>query len=71
MVSVKEAAKSLGISVSLLYEIVSNREIAYHRIHSKLLFDEPDLATFKQGCRVLPALPVAAPRRPVVKHLKL
>ncbi len=71
MFSVKEAAKFLGISGSLLYEMVSKREIAYHRIHSKLLFDESDLAAFKQGSRVLPAAPVPTSRRPILKHLKL
>jgi excisionase family DNA binding protein len=71
MVSAKQAAKFLGVSASLLYELVSSREIAHHRIRSKLLFDESDLAAFKQRCRVVPKGSDSAPRRPVVKHLKL
>ncbi len=72
MLIVKEAAKYLGISASLLYELVARREIAHHKIRSKILFDEADLAAYKHGCRVGvgPERKPAAPR-PVLKHLRL
>ena len=52
MLDVKSAATRLGVSASLLYQMVSRREVPHFRIGSKILFDEADLHAYREGCRV-------------------
>ena len=53
--TIKQAAGKLGVSASLLYQIVSRKEIAHYRVGSKILFDDADLDAFRRRCRVEPA----------------
>jgi excisionase family DNA binding protein len=52
MLSVAQAAARLGISRSKAYELKTR--IPHYKIGGKILFDERDLDTFKESCRVLP-----------------
>lgn len=47
--SVKEAARRLGISRSLAYELVESGELPSVRIHSKILIRSDDLDTYVQS----------------------
>jgi excisionase family DNA binding protein len=47
--SVKEAARRLGISRSLAYELVESGELPSVRIHSKILIRSEDLAMYIQS----------------------
>jgi len=73
MLSVKAAARRLGISSSTLYQLVARRRIAHFRVGGKLLLDELDLNAFRAACRVAAAPSqsrVAAPP-PRLKHIRL
>lgn len=71
--TVREAAKRLGVSSSKMYQLASARRIAFYRIDGKIVFAEADVEAFLQSCRVGAVAPVAtAPRvRPTLKHIKL
>ncbi len=74
MLPVKQAASNLGISASLLYQLVGRRAVPHYRIGGKILFDEQELVAYRQGCRVGPVTATAtpAPRPPVtLKHVAL
>jgi excisionase family DNA binding protein len=71
--SVKAAARRLGISVSKLYQLAASRSIGHYRIGGKILFSSQDIEAFLTGCRVGVAATVAAApaTRPRLKHLNL
>jgi excisionase family DNA binding protein len=72
MLTVKEAAKRLGISQSKLYQLVSERKIAHYRVGGKIVFAEADLDAYLESCRVEAGGVARAPRRPsggLFKHL--
>jgi excisionase family DNA binding protein len=73
MLSVKDAAKRLGISASKLYQLVAARSIAFYRVGGKILFSDEDVTSFLAGCHVAPAsrAPVMAVARAKLKHLNL
>lgn len=71
--TVKEAAKRIGISASKLYQLVGARVISHYRVGGKIVFAEADIDAYLATCRVGAVTPtVAAPRMPVkLKHLSL
>ena len=71
--TVNEVARRIGISASKVYQLVSARRIAHYRIGGKIIFSEPDVASFLESCHVGTAAPVAAVphMRPKLKHLSL
>jgi excisionase family DNA binding protein len=71
--TIREASKQLGISPSTLYHLVAARKITHHRIGSKILFDEDDIAGFKAACRISAAAPITPPPalRLKLKHITL
>ena len=71
--SVKTAARRLGISASKLYQLAACRKISHYRIGGKILFSDDDIAAFLNGCRVgVAATATATPQpRPRLKHLNL
>ena len=73
MIPVRQAAKRLGVSQSLLYSMVSKRDIPHFRIRGKILFEEADLDGYKERCRVeaatASAVTTSRPRR--LKHIRL
>ena len=52
MLSVKEAAIRLGISLSKMYALVEQRQIAHYRLGGKILLQEADLEVYLKQCRV-------------------
>lgn len=76
MLGVKAAAQRLGISPSLLYQIVARRAIDHYRVGGKIVFAEGDLDAYLARSRV-PANGVAAspPRVPTsrvkLRHISL
>ena len=71
--TVNEAARRIGISASKVYQLVSARRIALYRIGGKIIFSEPDVASYLESCHVGTAAPVAAVSHiaPKLKHLSL
>lgn len=71
--SVKAAARRLGISVSKLYQLAAARRIAFYRIGGKIVFSNADVEAFMQSCRVGVAVSQpATPRiRVKLRHLRL
>ena len=71
--TVNEAARRIGISASKVFQLVNARRIAHYRIGGKIVFSEPDVASYLESCHVGTAAPIAAvPRmRPRLKHLTL
>ena len=66
MLSVEDLADKLGVSVSLVYELVAKRRIPCYRIgtgRGTIRFDEADVAAYLQSCRQSAASAVAAPIR--------
>lgn len=63
MLTVKEAAKHLGVSPSLLYQMAAMKEIPHYRVHSRILFCSTDLDAFVARCRIAPGSPSGAPVR--------
>ena len=78
MLTTKQAAARLGISLSLLYALAAEGRIRHVRIgrngrRGKLLFAEADLERFVEECSVGRASEPAPPRpKPVrLQHLRL
>lgn len=72
--SVRDAAKRLGVSISKLYQLAAAKKIGHYRIGGKILFSPQDVESFLTGCRVgVAAAPVATTRlsRPRLKHVRL
>lgn len=71
--TVKEAAKRIGISASKLYQLAAAGRIGHYRVGGKIIFSDADVDAFLASCRVGVAThPVATPRtRPRLKHLNL
>jgi excisionase family DNA binding protein len=66
--TVSEAAKRIGISVSKLYQLAASRAISHYRIGGKIVFSDNDIDAYLASCRVGAVAPSApAPR----VHLKL
>lgn len=71
MLSVKQAAASLGVSRSKVYQLVACREVVHYRLGGKILFAEADLEAYRARCRVEVA-GQATPARPFrLKHVTL
>lgn len=54
--SVKEAAKRIGISRSLCYQLVAERRIPHRRVGGKgrrgrIVIEEEDIRAFMESCR--------------------
>lgn len=57
MLTVKQAAHRLGISIKLMYELVASKAIAHFRVgapgkRGKVLLAEDDLEAYLQACKV-------------------
>lgn len=75
MLTIREAAKRLGISRSKLYGMTSRREIAFYRVGGKILFTEEQLKEFLDACLVHKSERAEAPKPPPVslkpRHLEV
>jgi excisionase family DNA binding protein len=70
--SVKTAARRLGVSVSKLYQLAACRKIGHYRVGGRILFAEEDITAFLGNCRIGVAAAAATPTsRPRLKHLNL
>ncbi len=67
--SVIEAARAIGVSVSKVYQLVSARQLAHYRVGAKIIIREADVAAYMERCRVGPTQP-AAPTPPVLPPLR-
>ncbi len=69
MLTVKQSAQKLGVSLSKMYNIIDTQRIAYYRIGGKIMLLEEDLDAYLKSCRV-EAGGKAPTRTPAVyKHL--
>ena len=70
---ITEAAKKIGISTSMLYQMVAKRQIAFYRVGGRIIFSEDDITSFLAGCRVsaTPADNIPQPPRLKLKHIRL
>src|SRR5215217_3456132 len=79
MLSVKETARELGVSVGCVYQLIASRKLPSHRFglgRGTIRIAEPDLAAFKQGCRNekrpdQPTARVIQKSQSAFKHLRL
>ena len=73
LITVKEAARMLKLSKSLIYEMVEAGELPHVKIRSAIRFVESDLDTFIAQNRVAAngRKPRKSPRRPKLKHIKI
>jgi excisionase family DNA binding protein len=76
--TVKEAAKRLGLAPATVYALVSGKKIAHYRHGSRIQISEEDLETYRRKCRVeageeQPAAPPprSTRREPRLKRLVL
>ena len=65
MLSKRETAERLGVSVSTLERIAARGEIGYYRVGAALKFDEADIAAYKARVRVAPAPRVSQNPQPL------
>ena len=56
MMNVRQAAASLGVSVSTVYQLSARRAVGQYRVGGKILFEPADLEAFKAGCHVTAAV---------------
>ena len=73
LLTVKEAARMLKLSKSLIYEMVEAGELPHVRFRSAIRFVETDLDAYISENRVEPNgnKQRRAPRRPRLKHIKI
>lgn len=82
MLTPRQAAMRVGVSVSLVYQWVERRMLAHYRAgaqgrRGKILIAEADLEAFLSGLRVegrqesVPAAKPAKVKRQAFKHLKV
>ena len=72
--TVSEASRKIGVSISKMYQLVSGRKISHYRVGGQILLDEGDIATFLASCRVPRSERFTAQPRisqPKLKHLSL
>ena len=71
--TVREAAKRIGISASKLYQLLAAKRISHYRIGGKIVLSEADVEHFLETCRVAAAAAetVVTRERPRLKHIKL
>ena len=50
--TVKQCARRLAVSTSVVYRLVELRQISHFRVGGKILFSEGDLAAYLESCRV-------------------
>lgn len=69
MLTVKQSAERLGVSLSKMYEIIRARKIAHYRFEGKIMLSEADLDAYIKTCRIEAG--VRAPTRSpgVYRHL--
>lgn len=71
--TVKDAAKRIGISASKLYALIAARAVAFYRVGGKIILSEADVDAYLATCRVGVAEPI--PATPLVrvklKHISL
>ena len=73
MLTARQAAQRVGVSLSLLYELCEQKVIPHYRMGGKgrrgrILIEESDLASYVQSCRV--QAQVGKPDL-VLKHIQL
>jgi excisionase family DNA binding protein len=74
LIAIRAAAIVLGVSTSLLYQLVKKRSLPHYRVAGKILFAPADLDDFMRKCRVeaIVSAPTAVPRPAVtLKHVSL
>jgi excisionase family DNA binding protein len=71
--TISEAARTIGISASKLYQLVAARRIAHYRVGGKIILTEEHVAAFLAGCHVAaaPAASIPQPPRLKLKHIRL
>jgi excisionase family DNA binding protein len=71
--TVTETSRRIGVSASIVYQLVAARKIAHYRVGKKILFREDDVAAFLAGCRVEVRTMSVNPTvsLPKLKHVKL
>ena len=69
MLTVKQSAKSIGLSASKMYELIASHRLAHYRIDGKILVDEADLTAYLKTCRVGADAKIAVQSSKPFKHL--
>ncbi|MHB8866459.1 MAG: helix-turn-helix domain-containing protein [Pirellulaceae bacterium] len=74
LLTVRDVARVLKISIASVYAIVAEGKIACHRVgtgRGSIRFEESDLADYLSSCRMEKAEETKRTPRPRLKHLKL
>ena len=71
MLDVREAARQLGVSPSMLYALVARRAITHYRIGSRIAFSEADLTAFLEFRKVRVTAPPRPHSLPALRHVTL
>ena len=74
LLTVNEVAERLGISVSLVYQMVESGKLTVLRIgngRGTIRFHPEDLESYLNTCRVQATQPETPKIRPRLKHIKL
>jgi len=74
LLTVREAAEILRVSLSLVYQLVETRKLACHRIGGRrgaIRISEDDIQDYLAACRYDRQEQSPEPPRPRLKHLKL
>ena len=74
LLTVREAAQSLRVSMSLVYQLVEARKLACHRIggpRGAIRISAADLQEYLAGCRYEREDRSPKPLRPRLKHVRL
>ena len=74
LLTVREVAERLQVSLSLVYTLIESKKLACHRIgtgRGAIRVHRDDLDRYLRECRVESDQPVPPPPRPQLKHLRL
>lgn len=73
MLRAKEVAEKLGISLSLVYQLVEEHKLGCYRVGPRrgaIRFKDEDIEVYLDSCRV-DAIEVRPPDRKKLKHIRL
>lgn len=74
LLTVREAADRLRLSVAAVYELVARGKVLSHRVgpsRGAIRIREEDLQQFLESCRQAPIEPHRRPERVRLKHMRL